>query len=257
MNETKTIAQKTYCTLLIKPVLKIMEKHLSDFSKFLDGIKQDAERHGYFPDGTLMVEGGDSFHRLWNAICASRRMENGVPTPNLLAHGIWQPNGFVGLEKLQNESKYYALFYTRDYDESLGELGFFIGFPEMWKNTTKDYDLKNLQISVVFKRKASLETRRRFMQCLANWYSLVSQKGIFGEGPIKLISREIEFRGRLAQFRIDVSTSGQDTLNWLLISVLNFGYEVSKVTDFIFDHDQQVERFIGPIRDKVEKIAIE
>lgn len=182
--------------------------------------------------------------------------ECGVPTPNLLEHGIWQPHGFGGLEEFTRGLKGYMLFYTRDYREGLGELDFSVAFPGMLSQPTKDYKLHDLQISVGFKRKASSKTQRSFVQCLEKYFVSVSKAGVFDEGPLRLVSKEIEFRGHVAQFRVDASASGQDTLNWLLITALNFGYATSAVTDFIFDHDKDLERITGPIPSDVQRVAI-
>lgn len=224
---------------------------------FLNSLQNDAERYGRYPDGTLLFEGGDSFHRLWNAITASRLQENGVPTPNLLEHGIWQPHGFGGLEEFRKGTTSYMLFYTRDYRESLGALDFSVVFPAIVSDPTRDYDLKNLQISVGFKRKVSQKTRRLFLESLKKYFDSVSKAGMFNEGPLRLASPEIAFRDRLAQFRIDASSSGQDTLNWLLITVLNFGYSTSLVEQFVFDHDKNLERFTGPIVGEVQIFSLD
>ncbi len=248
--------QKICCTLLTSHALSIMEKHVPQLQLFLESLKDAADRYGQYPDGTMLFEGGDSFHRLWNRIKASRRVDRGVPEPNLLMHGIWHPNSFGGLEEFTRGKIFYMLFYTRDYRESLGELDFSVVFPSMWAHPTKDYNLKNLLISIGFTRKVSTKTQQDFAQCLEEFFSSVSSSGILNEGPLKLVFKEIEFRGRLAQFRVDSSSAGQDTLNWLLITALNFGYSTSTISDFVFDHDKDIERFIGPVFGKVQKIVV-
>lgn len=224
-----------YCALLTTHALLIMKNHMPELRSFLGSLKNDADRYGQYPDGALLFEGGDSFHRLWNAIRASRLLENGIPEPNLLEHGIWQPQGFGGLYEFTRGTKVYMLFYTRNYRESLGELDFSVAFPSMLSNPTKEYNLKDLQISIAFKKKVSLKTQRFFIECLEKCFASVSKEGMFNEGPLKLISNEVEFRGRLAQFRVNASSSGQDTLNWLLITALNFGYSTSAVANFVFE----------------------
>lgn len=201
--------REVYCALLSTHALSIMEKHMPQLPLFLENIKKDAERHGCYPDGTLLFEGGDSFHRLWNGIRTSRLQENGVPTPNLLERGIWQPNGYGGLKEFTNDAKSYMLFYTRDYREHLGELDLSVAFPSMWACPTNDYNIKDLQLSVAFKRKASSKIQESFLRCLEKYFSSVSKEGMLNEGPLKLASPEVVFRGRLAQFRIDASCSGR------------------------------------------------
>jgi hypothetical protein len=169
--------------------------------------------------------------------------------------GIWQPKGFGGLEPLSDKG--YSLWYTTDYREGLGELDFSVVFPSMWACPTTDYRVENLLISIGFKRTPTRQIRSRFVAAMEHWFRSVSQHGVFGEGPIKPVLAQLDFRGRLVQFRIDVTQSGQDTLNWLLLSALNFGYEVSAVSDFMFDHEKQVQSFLDfPIPNKVESLQL-
>jgi hypothetical protein len=150
----------------------------------------------------------------------------------------------------------YRLYYTYDYSESVGDLGFVVVSPGMWKSEPADYRLENLAISVGFYKKPSDEVKRHFIASIGSWFQSVLTQGLFGEGPIKSISDELEFCGRLVQFRIDASQSGQDTLNWLLIHTLNSAYAFTPITDFIFDHERQIKKSIGPISSKVEKYKI-
>lgn len=230
------------CNLVSIHALHILQKKLPE----LEQLEASAVRHGYYPDGTLLIEGPDVFKSLWELL----------PKRHLLVDGgVWQPNGFVGIEPLSAKS--YTLWYTSDYRESLGELDFGIAFPSMWSCPTKDYQLGNFLISVAFKRVPTAEVRAQFALSLTRWFQSVSREGMFGEGPIKPASTELEFRGRLVQFRIDASRSGQDTLNWLLLFALNFGYEVSLVTNFIFDHEKKLQTFLEfPIRTTVESIPL-
>ena len=74
---------------------------------------------------------------------------------------------------------------------------------------------------------------------------------------IEKVSNEVEFRGRVAQFRVNASRSGQDTLNWLLLSVLNFGYAVSQVSNLIFNQEKNLDFFIDRRLDtKLERLSI-
>ena len=231
--------------LVTTHALSILAQKLPDFVADMETIKAQATRHGLYPDGTLLIEGGNSSHKLWDLIVRKQLVASG---------GIWEPVGFAALEPFPH--KLCALWYTTDYREALGELSFTVVFPGMRTCPTKDYQLENLQISVLFKRKPTPEVRQRFATCLGDLFHSVSSQGMFGDGPIKPMSRELEFRGPLAQFRVDASRSGQDTLNWLLLSVLNFGYEVSAVQQFFFDHERQIESFTGRISGKVEYISI-
>ena len=222
-----------------------MVENTPDLASYLEQIKTVATRHGYYPDGTLLIEGGNSADRVWDLI-----LRNG-----LLDCGIWQPHGFRGIEPFSRNI--YRLYYTTDYRERLGELDFGVIFPAICSHPTKDYELDNLLITVGFNRKPSEDVRHRFAISLGEWFRLVRQQGMFGEGPIEKVSNEVEFRGRVAQFRVNASRSGQDTLNWLLLSVLNFGYAVSQVSNLIFNQEKNLDFFIDRRLDtKLERLSI-
>lgn len=221
-----------------------MEKNMPDLDVQLDSISADAARHDRYPDGSIFIEGENSAERLWQLIIAK----------SLLAKGLCQPNGFSSLKPFPNTA--YRLYYTYDYSESLGDFGFVIAFPGMWKSEPANYQLDNLLISVGFYKTPSNSVKHRFVTSLKDWFRSVSDQGLFGEGPIRPASDQLEFRGRLVQFRVDARQSGQNTLNWLLIHALNFGYSFIPITDFIFDHEAQVEKSLGEISKKFEKYSI-
>jgi hypothetical protein len=59
---------------------------------------------------------------------------------------------------------------------------------------------------------------------------------MFGEGPADSLSPLMEVcDGRVARFIIDVHRSGQNTLNWLTLCLLEFGYCVSPITHIYYD----------------------
>lgn len=233
-----------YCVIILKPALSIIIENMPDLNADLDRIKKDANRHGYFPDGTLFIEGENTGDRVWEFI-----RKNG-----LLSCGVGQPTSYRSLTPFPD--KIHMLYFTRDYSESLGDLGFVAAFPGIGGKKIEDFRIDNLLITVVFYKTLGKELKTRFATYLGDWFKSVSFQGLSGEGPIKPTGHHIEFRGRIAQFRMDVSQSGQDTLNWLLVSTLNFAHEFIPVTDFIFDNDGQIERFIGPIKASAEYIEI-
>jgi hypothetical protein len=231
------------CNLITSYALQILKPKLPE----LEQLEAAARRCDYYPDGTLLLEGPGVFTTLWDLLPKRRLLVDG---------GIWQPKGFGGLKPLSEKG--YALWYTTDYREGLGELDFNIIFPSMWTCPTNDYHLESLLISIGFKGKPSPEIRLRFAASLEQWFRSMSREGVFGEGPINPISRTLEFRGRLAQFRIDASRSGQDTLNGLLLLGLEFGYEVSPVSDFVFDHEEKLQTFLDfPIATTVEAVSLQ
>jgi hypothetical protein len=217
--------------IITSHALSIMIEHVPNLADHFEEIRGVAQKHGTYPDGSVFFDGSYEIcsQRLWDLI-----IKLGV-----MSFGVWQPKGFGGLQEFGG--RVCGLYYTQDYRESLGENDMQIRTPnEAVLETKPAYCLKDLGISVVFKRKPSQEIRQRFAQSICEWGKQIRDNGVCGEGPVKIISPSIEFRGRLAQFRIDVSRSGQHSLNWLLIWILNFGYSTSAVADMIIDHDDNL-----------------
>lgn len=79
-----------------------------------------------------------------------------------------------------------------------------------------------LLVSIGFERCPAREKRDALVHAITSWYSSVKTRGVFNEGCVRLASRDIEFCDRLAHFRIDVTGTGQNTVNWLIISLLAF-----------------------------------
>jgi len=236
----------SFANLIIRPTLSLLRQKVSGFETQLEGLKAAARRSACYPDGTLLLEGGDTFIKLRNLLIREQVLASG---------GVHDSVGFQSIDPLPDQS--YALWITEEYDESLGEDGFHVWFPRLYTYPTRDYRLDDFPITVVFKRKPKGPIQTRFASFLAEWFRGVIKQGILGEGPIRSVSREVHFRGAVAQLRVDATDSGQNTLNWLLLAVLNFGYEVSPIRDFIFDQEKRLELFVGaPLEDKIEKIGL-
>ena len=221
-----------------------MSSRQPDILSRLAEIEASATRRECFPDGTRLIEGRGTFDQIWQMMLRNRLVGEG---------GVWHPRSFGSLERLV---KICVLWYTTEYRESLGELNLGIIFPNVGSNPTSACDRKNLLVTVGFCRKPSEEVSQSFIRCLGEFFRSVSRQGMFGEGPVRPRSSEVEFRGRVAQFRIDASNSGQDTLNWLLLCVINFGYSTSQVIDFVVDHEEGLESFIGRIGRTVIKVPL-
>jgi hypothetical protein len=227
--------------LVTKHALSVMVENLPNLSGHLDEIRAISKRHGYFPDGSLFIEGENCLERLADFIY---RHALGVA-------GVWQPKGFGGLKEFGG--KHCFVWYTNDYRDRLGEEDLQIRSPNevIWPEPPT-YCLSDLLITVVFRGKPSTEMQLRFAECIGAWSHHVSSQGFNGEGAIKLIASQIEYRKKVAQFRIDASQSGQDTLNWLVLTVLNFGYAFSLVSNIFFDHEQNTVLMLEGIQRPLE-----
>ena len=245
---TKEARQRLYwafTNLFTSHALALLKQKRPDFELILDEIKSEAVRSVSYPDGTLLIEGGDSYLKLRSLLIKEQ----------LFAHGgIWGGPAFESVEPFSRKA--YKMWYTVEYAESLRD-DFNVIFPRMHTFPTSDYQISNLLITILFKRKPSQKVKKQFGEFLGQWFQSVANLGLFGEGPITKASDEVTVRGQVAQFRLDASKSGQDTLNWLLVSVLNFGYEVSAVEQFVFNHEKQLRTFLGPFDMIAENILIE
>ena len=75
----------------------------------------------------------------------------------------------------------------------------------------------------------------RLKDAICAWHASVAKAGLHGEGPIGKLSSEIEFQGRRAQFVFDAGQTGQRTINWLILSLLNAAYDVMRLSAFVFN----------------------
>ena len=245
---TKEEKQRLYwafTNLFTSHALAWLKQKRPDFELILEEVKSEAIRSVSYPDGTLLIEGGDSYLKLRSLLIKEQLFASG---------GIWGGPSFASVEPFPRKS--YKVWYTAEYAESLGEIDFNVIYPRMHTFPTSDYQISNLLITVVFKRRPSQKTKHKVAEFLSAWFQSVTDVGLFGDGPIRKVSEDVLFRGERAQFRLDGSRSGQDTLNWLLVSVLNFGYEVSAVEQFVFNHEKQLKAFLGPFDENIENIII-
>jgi hypothetical protein len=101
--------------------------------------------------------------------------------------------------------------------------------------------------------------RQQFAELVGRWLGSVRGEGVFGEGPVRAISNQIEFYRRAAQFRIDAARSGQNTVNWLILSIVAF-CPVNLVTHILMlraiPGAGPVEDVFSLSRDQLTKIPI-
>ena len=90
-----------------------------------------------------------------------------------------------------------------------------------------------IPVTVTFRRRLTKEIREEFVQLIGRWAASVRENGIFEEGPVSVVDNRIEFWNRRAQFVLDASQSGQNTINWLILCLLSFSY-VNTVIELFF-----------------------
>lgn len=177
-----------------------------------------------YPDGTIQVGMGppnaEPEQQLWTLLTSGWNQWSG----RLGERDASLPcNGWRHIATFA--ARRYTLAYGCDYQQQLGEQRLLF-YPGPYNVPTElEGRLHQLQTVVVFRRKPARQAMSAFASALRQWHNSVRQAGMAGDGPIRSISQHVEWRGRAALFAIDASASGQDTLNWLIVSLVHFGTE--------------------------------
>jgi hypothetical protein len=119
--------------------------------------------------------------------------------------------------------------------------------------------IENLPVTIAVRRRFSKQTRQQFADLVGKFLASVRSEGMFGEGPISRVSEVIDFFPRVAQFRIDASRSGQNTINWLILSLVEFS-SINCVTEIHFTEQLNaqwtLEQYFELSKDKLVKVPI-
>lgn len=86
-----------------------------------------------------------------------------------------------------------------------------------------EHDLAHLRVTISIHKRMNKAAAIEFAEVVRDWYSQIGSKGVFGEGGISLRSPLVHYRGREVGIEIDASSSGQETLNSLVLAALNWG----------------------------------
>ncbi|WP_165231860.1 hypothetical protein [Aquisphaera insulae] len=146
--------------------------------------------------------------------------------------------------------KFYAILYPEEYQSRLGGECALRG----WRSTAFDptpgeFELASLTILVVFRARLNGSIREAFLDAVKHWMSDASKRGAFEDGPVSLVTQGATFTRTIARFIIDASKSGQDTLNWLSLVLLDFGEGVHVVTEITYGHtEDEIQEFFPNAR---------
>jgi len=148
------------------------------------------------------------------------------------------------------KNNYYSIQYSSEFQRKLrSEASFSVGRGMYQPPSPGEFDLEQLEITVGFRSRPSKATRIAFVAAVAEWARAASLRGAFDDGPVALASPAVSFNGVRAWFRIDARRSGQDTLNWLALAMLDFGEDVHTTTNVDFGESAEIlEKSLGPIR---------
>jgi hypothetical protein len=196
----------SYTSFLIWwPIIEVVEGY---DDRFCEIIRRNSVRR--YPDGTICLDTTKDFLDAENILRKLR--ESGFY--------IYQNTGFRSLKPFGDRE--YTLWTTGQYFERLGSEQGLIIAPVSATIEPGEKSIYRLNVQVKWwKRSPAENVRKRFSEALDNWADSISKQGIFGEGAAKLHAGSLSFKKSWASFFIDVSNSGQHTVNWLTLSILN------------------------------------
>ncbi len=86
-----------------------------------------------------------------------------------------------------------------------------------------EYDVGVVRVLISFYRSCRQRVAESLSQVIGRWFSDVGSRGVFGERGLKEMSRHLWYRDPHCMVTVDVTGSGQETLNTLLLAILNWG----------------------------------
>jgi len=212
-----------------------LEVDLEDVEKELAACGEPILR---YPDGSLQVEGPAS--------SALAELRIGAAVQKALdlrvfqgAAGVWF--GSTGYREISGfpERIYNVLVWGSFVSKNDGRfVTVHPGSPNAQvRNPTSS--MENLLVTIVFTRKMSKRVRLSLLQVLSTWLDSVRHEGVSNEGQVRPTGSSLRFFDRLVQFRLDASRSGQMTVNWLILTLIDFCSQalISEVY-FTERHDQ-------------------
>jgi hypothetical protein len=190
-------------------------------------VREIARRNSVrnFPDGSVMFETSRDILEFWAALEPHRRSSVMVRQNAIVRALACFP------------ARQYQFLTTWKYFDGLGGEEDFLVTPTPWTDDTFEHEHRpdNLMVQAVLKRRPSAADTNAFQETLQTWQESVRNQGIFGEGPASLLETK-RVKGKRIDFRIDASQSGQSTLNWLTICMLNFGAAHVPVCEVRYTH---------------------
>lgn len=204
------------------PIVEVIE---ASEPLFADALKSTGSIR--FPDGSVCVESVD-----------------GIVT----ALQIIEKHRQSGLEMRENTmfrslgcfpKREYQLITTWEYFDRIGGEEDFHVAPIAWCDIVYPNELTPEHISVYMKfwRRPSSDTVTGLRHSLLEWHESVGEKGIFAQQPARLVADSFASSGKTCSFTIDVAGSSQQTVNWLILTSLNFGSRVWPISEISFAHE--------------------
>ncbi len=218
---SRTFYDSPYVFLVTEPALSRLIQQSDAYRKCVDQIIKGPEPVFRYPDGSLQIEGGGAVQLFF-----ATRLQGGM-------EGVEFNTIFRSLAPFS--MKQFRFWYEASYRRKLGKYDFRVIPSPPIPESPGEHELGSLPVTVAFLRKPKPDVMRKFTDVISQWCRSVATSGMFGEGPIATPTPELIFQGARVQFVIDASGSGQNTLNWLVLTAYNFGRTVATVAGIHFD----------------------
>lgn len=184
-----------------------------------------------YPDGSLYIEGRRS-KSLYAQLAPYRSpgIHDYSKTPPVVNPSLVVRESalFRALRCFVVSDQQFRLWITDEYFQNIGgEQGVVITpTPYMAQSISLGETRPNkLLVRVRFWGGLDKSSRPGFTKAIVAWADSVAKHGVLGEGPCYLYIESFLFSRRWASFSIDVSGSGQHSVNWLTLSILNFAVQ--------------------------------
>jgi len=227
-------------------LIRQLEEKVPDFRANLEALERSVSAVRFFPDGSLEYEHHAETLEFWMAFMPLKKIGISIAFLGYIQSVPW----FT-----ESPNRHFKLISVKEHETRIDQ-GCLLFAPrrEICPQST---DLTALHVTVQFQRRI----RQADMPALANavreWHASVAEAGLFGEGPVGQLSSNIEFQGRRAQFSFDATRTGQRTINWLILSLLNATYDLAKPSTFVFnDVENLAVHGIAPSDEKIVRLSL-
>jgi hypothetical protein len=208
-------------------VRQLMER-VPEFGPNLEEMQRSDARALEYPDGSLelLPESQALWQNCWRP--AQRRRVH----CSMLGM-LWSLPWLAGLPR----PRAFKVLSTKEHEARIDPSAVILFAPGLFSPSrpSESTNLTALHLNLQCHRRLSRDAMRVLADAVCAWQGSVAEAGLFGEGPVGRLSPEIEFQGRRAQFFFDASQTGQRTINWLIVSLLNAAYDVMRLSAFLFN----------------------
>ena len=182
-----------------------------------------------FPDGSVCLSTHEDLMDAWSVLQPHR--EDGRMR-------VRQNTMFRSLKCFTQRS--YQLLTTAEYFERIGDENDFLVTPTHFGDTIEAGECtpEHLWVRVRFWKTPLASLQPAFIAALEAWEKSVAADRVMGSSSAHVDLASVRFLKRWASFRIDVSHATQDVLNWLILSILNFGSTRQPVSEIRFGENE-------------------